>query len=377
MKDMLIQLQNHLIHISRQSLWSFLKVPWEDWLGDPPMNYPVKLVFVSWQENSFLSLRTPLKAPKPRKQILFISAKWLPVVPPQVSIKPNRPRQQHKSQKAVCTTVPNRALKTHRKQITELSWAYWNTKLKKNLSLCQSPVPKSLKPFGPHFVLQVSLTCGQHIIIEERSAHQVFQVCFFFPEMVKSRLICTDTLASPCLPIYFSTDFMRHELHRLPDFYGFICNIYHVPFPVWACLLQCQCLPGKVKVILWLHRWLPCSVCWQWCPLVCHAAPCNTSQGFLITCPALHILPSAVTRLGSSGETEKKVLILHLMTPLLLSVFFVFCKLSEGVIQKTVPASAMDTAQIKNLLSSTHKKIKESRKEHDTNDEETHSPKRD
>lgn len=49
----------------------------------------------------------------------------------------------------------------------------------------------------------------QHIIFEKRSAQQVFQVCFFFPEMVKGRLICTSTSASPWLPICFFTDFMK------------------------------------------------------------------------------------------------------------------------------------------------------------------------
>ena len=48
-----------------------------------------------------------------------------------------------------------------------------------------------------------------------------------------------------------------HLLHSCHLVYEFICNLHHVPFPVWSCLLQFPSLPGKVNVILWLCRWLP------------------------------------------------------------------------------------------------------------------------
>lgn len=92
--------------------------------------------------------------------------------------------------------------------MTELSWACWNPKSKSNKNSIPLPVPKSLKPFGPHLALQVPLTGGSTLSL--RSAQQLFQLCFFFfPELVKSRLICIDALASPCLPICSFTDFMK------------------------------------------------------------------------------------------------------------------------------------------------------------------------
>lgn len=205
----------------------------------------------------------------------------------------------------------------------------------------------------------------------------------FFLEMVKSRLICSDALASPCLPICFFTDFMT-------DMNCVGCQTFMTLSATFTmCLSQFELVYCSVR--LGQERWRLFYGCTDDCLALCTGSNVPsfalkvTSQGLLMTSRAAHTLPSAALPplsqgLGPLVTWSEKVLFLHLITPLFLSAskatfFCTFCRLSEGVIQKAAPVPTVDTAQVKNLLTSTHKKREqEVRKEQDVNDEGKHSP---
>lgn len=84
----------------------------------------------------------------------------------------------------------------------------WNPKLKKKLKFYPSTSPQVTQTFWTPSCFASSTNMWQHIIFVICSA-ALSALLFFFPELVKSRLICTDALASPCLPICFFTDFMK------------------------------------------------------------------------------------------------------------------------------------------------------------------------
>lgn len=104
-------------------------------LREPPMkNQPVKLVFVSWQEKSFLTqFKSSLKNSKAKERFPLNQCEMATSVS---SRSFNRTKQTQAAAQAtascfsMCVTVPKRALKIHRKQMTELSQPCWNLKVK-------------------------------------------------------------------------------------------------------------------------------------------------------------------------------------------------------------------------------------------------------
>lgn len=165
---------------------------------------------------------------------------------------------------------------------------------------------------------------AHHLCLRRDLLSRSFRSAFFSLRWWKVDWFAPVLQPVPDFPFAFSQILWRTWTVWLPDFYDFICNIYHVPFPVWACLLQCQSLPEKVKVILWLHRWLPCTLYCQLCPLFATQLPEIHFPGipddfpccshFAICCPN-----TTVTRHGSFGEMERESPFLHSMSPLFLS----------------------------------------------------------
>lgn len=177
----------------------------------------------------------------------------------------------------------------------------------------------------------------------------------FFPEMVKKRLICTDALASPCLPICFFTDFIK-------DMNCSGCQTFMTSSATFTmCLSQFELVYCSVR--LGQERWRLFSGCTDDCLALCAGrnvpsfAMEVTSQGLLMASRAAHTLPSAAPTslpqaLGLLLRWSEKALFLHLMTPLFLSAskatfFCTFCRLSEAVMQKAAPVPTTDSAQVK------------------------------
>lgn len=152
-------------------------------------------------------------------------------------------------------------------RLTESRWpnSLRLPQLKKKRFFCPSASPNSFNLLGPHLALQVPVTCGSALTgFGKRSAQQVFfRSAFLSLRWWKVDWFVLVLWPVPGFPFASSQILWRTRTAWLPDFYDFICNIYRVPSPVWACLLQCQSPPEKVKVILWLCRRLPCS---QYCP---------------------------------------------------------------------------------------------------------------
>lgn len=79
--------------------------------------------------------------------------------------------------------------------------------------------------------------------------------------------------AGALFPVCPRTGFMKDTKCTVAtSFMSSSVTLYHVPFPVWVCLLQFPSLPGKVKIILWLCRWLPHTWYRRYGPLVPHIA---------------------------------------------------------------------------------------------------------
>lgn len=213
---------------------------------------------------------------------------------------------------SMCVTVPKRALNIHRKQMTELSQPCWNLKVKtknKILSLYQSTTHSSF--------LDPILLCKFHWHVAEH--YRWKEICsaglsgpLIFPEMVKSRLICTDALASPCLPICFFTDFMK-------DMSCIGCQTFMTSSATFTmCLSQPELVYCSVS--LRQERWRLFYGYTDDCLALCTVsnAPSLATQlpeihfpgipddfpccsHFAICCP-----DTTVTRLGSLGEMERE-----------------------------------------------------------------------
>lgn len=141
-------------------------------------------------------------------------------------------------------------------RITESRWPKYpqladTASLKEKRFFCTSTCFSSFHLLELHFALQVPVTCGSTLpAFETRSAQQVF----FRSALLSLRWWKIDWFVLilwpvPGFPFASSQILWRTQTECLPDFYDFICNIYCVPSPLWACLLQCQLLPEKVKVI--------------------------------------------------------------------------------------------------------------------------------
>lgn len=86
-------------------------------------------------------------------------------------------------------------------------------------------------------------------------------------EAVLCGLIFSVAHPVPCFP-FAHCQVLWRTLRAVATFFMSLSLTSHpVHFTVWACSLQCVSLPGEVKVIWWLPRWLPqldtnCKVPW-------------------------------------------------------------------------------------------------------------------